>query len=694
MGETEAQVDQPGLLTGALIFAAIRESVGKLHPRVQSRNPAMLVIYVGSILTTLMAIGAAFEASGVSGRPLFVIAIAAGLWLTLLFVNFAEALSDVHGNAMALRIQTMRRHVHAKRLLGRDRRQYRMVEAETLRRGDLVLVEANDIIPADGKVIDGVALVSESAVTGESAPVLRGAGAEKAFVIRGTRVLSDWLLVRVRCREGDGILDRINALVEGAERDRPTHKLSWFIFVAVSTIVFLLACATFAPFSALRGASTLWSALVPLATLIAFLVCLFPTATTALRYAIRIVGMDRMLRANVVASSGRAVEAAGAVDVLLLDKTGTVTLGDRHVTAFHAAPGIGQGELREVAKLTSLADATPEGRSIAAFAGQAVHEQGAEIAATEHTWHAFSANSRISGIDLEDRRLRKGAPDAVRRFVLGEHGSWPATVDDIVDNVARTGATPMVVADGPRVLGVIELRDIVKGGIRAHCAALSRMGIKTIMVTGDHFLTAAAIAAETGVDDFLSEATPEKKLDLIRKCQREDHVVAMCGDGINDAPALAQADVGIAMNTGTQAAKDAGNMVDLDSNPANLIGLIAIGKQMRATRGALTTFSIANGAAKYCATIPAVFITAYPSLQMLNFMQFTSAESAILSTLIFNALLIMALVPLALRGVRSRVGSKAMRLRLNLWISGAAGFLVQLAGIKLIDNFLTASRLV
>jgi K+-transporting ATPase ATPase B chain len=691
---TEAQVDQPGLLTGALIWAAIRESVAKLHPRAQFRNPAMLVIYVGSIVTTLMAIGAAFEASGVSGQSLFVIAIAVWLWLTLLFVNFAEAVSDVHGHAMTLRIQAVRRHVHAKKLLGRDRHQYRMVEAEALRRGDLVLVEANDIIPADGKVVEGVALVSESAVTGESAPVLRGVAAEKAFVIRGTRVLSDWLLVRVRCREGDGILDRINALVESAERVRPKHKISWFIFVALSAIVFLFACAALAPFSEIRGARTLWSALVPLATLIAFLVCLLPTATTALRFAINVIGMDRMVRANVVVSSGRAVEAAGDVDVLLLDKTGTLTLGDRYVTAFHAAPGIEQGELLEVAKLASLADETPEGRSIATFARQAAHQQGAENPATEHTWHAFSANTRISGIDLEDRRLRKGAPDAVRRFVLGEHGSWPATVDDMVDNVARTGATPMVVADGPRVMGVIELRDIVKGGIRARCAELRRMGIKTIMVTGDHSLTAAAIAVETGVDDYLAEATPEKKLDLIRKCQSEGHVVAMCGDGTNDAPALAQADVGIAMDTGTQAAKDAGNMVDLDSNPANLIGLIAIGKQMRATRGALTTFSIANGAAKYCATIPAVVTTAYPSLHMLNFMQFKSAESAILSTLIFNALIIMALVPLALRGVRSRVGSKAIRLRLNLLISGAAGFLVQLAGIKLIDVLLTASRLV
>jgi K+-transporting ATPase ATPase B chain len=654
----------------------------------------MLVVYVGSILTTLMAIGAEIGASGASSRPLFVIAIAAWLWLTLLLVNFAEAVSEVHGHAMALRIQAMRRHVHAKRLLGRDRRQYRMVEAEALRRGDLVLVEANDIIPADGKVVEGVALVSESAVTGESAPVLRGAGTEKAFVIRGTRVLSDWLLVRVRCREGDGILDRINALAEGAERVRPKHKISWFIFVAVSTIVFLLACATLAPFSEFRGARTLWSALVPLATLIAFLVCLFPTAATALRFAIGIVGMDRMVRANIVASSGRAVKAAGDVDVLLLDKTGTLTLGDRHVTAFHVAPGIERGDLLDVAKLASLADETPEGRSITAFARQAAHQQGAEIPATKHTWHAFSAKTRISGIDLEGRRLRKGATDAVRHFVLGEHGSWPATVDDMVDNVARTGATPMVVADGPRVLGVIELRDIVKGGIRARCAELRRMGIKTIMVTGDHSLTAAAIAVETGVDDFLAEATPEKKLELIRKCQSEGHVVAMCGDGTNDAPALAQADVGIAMDTGTQAAKDAGNMVDLDSNPANLIGLIAIGKRMRATRGALTTFSIANGAAKYCATIPAVFTTAYPSLHMLNFMQFKSAESAILSTLIFNALIIMALVPLALRGVGSRAASKAQLLRQNLLIFGIAGSLVQLMGIKLIDVLLTASRLV
>jgi len=693
MGGMGAHVDQPGLLTGALVSAAIRESLTNLHRRVQLQNPAMLLLYVGSILTTLIAIGMELAANDASGRPPFVFAISAGLWLTLWSLNFAEAVSKAHGNAMALGIQAGRRHIHAKRLLGKDRDQYRLVEAEALRRGDLVLVEANDIIPADGKVVEGVALVSESAVTGESAPVLREAGAEKAFVIRGTRVLSDWLLVRVRCREGDGILDRINALAQTAKRVRPRHQISWPVQVALSTVAFLLACAALAPFSEFRGSSTLWSALVPLATIIAFLVCLFPTGTTALRFAIGTVGMDLLVRANVVASSGAAVEAAGAVDVLLLDKTGTLTLGNRYVTAIHAEPGIERGELLEVARLASVADETPEGRSIAAFARQAVRQQAAAIAATEQTWHAFSAKTRISGIDLEDRRLRKGAPDAVRRFVLGEHGSWPATVTGMVDNVARTGATPMVLADGARVLGVIELRDIVKDGIRTRCAELSRMGIKTIMVTGDHCLTAAAIAAETGVDDYLAEATPEKKLALIRKCQSEGHIVAMCGDGTNDAPALAQADVGIAMNTGTQTAKDAGNMVDLDSNPANLIGLIAVGKQMRATHGVLTTFSIANGAAKYCATIPAVFTTAHPSLRTLNFMHFQSAESAILSALIFNALLIMALVPLALRGVRLRVGSKATLLRPNLLLFGVAGFFIQLAGIKLIDVLLTATRL-
>jgi len=584
--------------------------------------------------------------------------------------------------------------VHAKRLLGRNRHEYHTVEASALKRDDLVLVEANDIIPADGEVIEGVASVNESAVTGESAPVLREAGGDFCSVTGGTRVLSDWLVVRVTSREGEGFLDRMIAMVEGAQRQRTPNEIALSILLAMMTIVFLLATATLAPFSHYAVASAGAGSVITLTVLVALLVCLIPTTIGALLSAIGIAGMDRMVRSNVIATSGRAVEAAGDVDVLLLDKTGTITLGDRHATSFQPAPGVDARELADVAQLASLADETPEGRSIVILAKEQFQLRGRDLAATTHTFHKFSAQSRMSGVDLEGRKLRKGAADAIRRFIEAEGGVWPSKVSETVDGIARAGATPLVVADGRRVLGTVELRDIVKGGIRERFAELRQMGIKTIMVTGDNRLTAATIAAEAGVDEFLAEATPETKLELIRRHQQDGRLVAMCGDGTNDAPALAQADVAVAMNTGTQAAKEAGNMVDLDSNPTKLIEVVDVGKQLLVTRGALTTFSVANDVSKYFAIIPAAFATTYPALDALNVMRLATPQSAILSAVIFNALIIVALVPLALRGVKTRAASAASLLRRNLLIYGLGGVIVPFIGIKLIDLILVASRLV
>ncbi len=677
-------------LTMPLINAALRDSFAKLDPRVQFRNPVMFVVYVGSILTTLIGIAAAAGAAADAGRPGFVLGISAWLWLTVLFANFAEAVAEGRGKAQAATLRSMRRHVHAKRLLGDKRNEFHTVEASALKRGDLFVVEANDLIPADGEIVEGVASVNESAVTGESAPVLREAGGDFSAVTGGTRVLSDWLVVRVTRREGEGFLDRMIAMVEGASRQRTPNEIALAILLAMMTLVFLLATATLAPFSQYAVSSSGAGHVVTITVLVALLVCLIPTTIGGLLSAIGIAGMDRMVRANVIATSGRAVEAAGDVDVLLLDKTGTITLGDRNASAFHAAPGVDARDLADAAQLASLADETPEGRSIVVLAKQKYQIRGRDLGATAHTFHKFSAQTRMSGVDFDGRRIRKGAADAIRKFVEAGSGSWPATVSDIVDTVARRGATPLVVADGNRVLGVIELRDIVKGGIKERFAELRQMGIKTVMVTGDNRLTAAAIAAEAGVDEFLAEATPEAKLDLIRRHQKEGHLVAMCGDGTNDAPALAQADVAVAMNTGTQAAKEAGNMVDLDSNPTKLIEVVDVGKQMLVTRGALTTFSIANDVAKYFAIIPAAFATTYPALDALNVMRLASPESAILSAVIFNALIIIVLVPLALRGVKTRAASAALLLRRNLLIYGLGGIIIPFVGIKLIDLLLVA----
>jgi K+-transporting ATPase ATPase B chain len=673
-----------------IAVAALGDSFRKLNPRVQLRNPVMFVVFAGSILTTGIGLAAAFGYGAEAGNAGFVLGVAVWLWLTVLFANFAEAVAEGRGKAQAAALRSMRQHVLAKRVTGADRRLYKTVEASALQRGDLVLVEVNDIIPADGEIVEGVASVNESAVTGESAPVLREAGGDFSSVTGGTRVLSDWLLVRVTAREGEGFLDRMIAMVEGARRQRTPNEIALAILLAMLTLVFLLATATLLPFSQYAVTAAGSGSVITLTILVALLVCLIPTTIGGLLSAIGIAGMDRMVRANVIAASGRAVEAAGDVDVLLLDKTGTITLGDRSATAFHAAPGTEVRELADAAQLASLADETPEGRSIVVLAKQQFQLRGRDLSASSHVFHKFTAQTRMSGVDYEGRRIRKGAASAVRAFVESEGGAWPTSVGELVDGIARHGATPLVVAEGRRVLGVVELRDIVKGGIRERFAELRQMGIKTVMVTGDNRLTAAAIAAEAGVDEFLAEATPEKKLELIRQHQRDGHLVAMCGDGTNDAPALAQADVAVAMNTGTQAAKEAGNMVDLDSNPTKLIEIVDVGKQMLVTRGALTTFSIANDVAKYFAIIPAAFATTYPALDALNVMRLASPESAILSAVIFNALVILVLVPLALRGVRTRAASAAVLLRRNLLVYGLGGMVVPFVGIKLIDLLLSA----
>ncbi len=677
-------------VTGQIIRSAIWESFRKLDPRVQIRNPVMFVVFVGSILTTIIGIGAALGEISNEGSPGFILAVAAWLWLTVLFANFAEAVAEGRGKAQAATLRSMRRHVHAKKLFSSKKTEYHTVEAGALRKGDLVLVETGEIIPADGEIVEGVASVNESAVTGESAPVLREAGGDFSSVTGGTRVLSDWILVRVTSREGEGFLDRMIAMVEGAKRGRTPNEIALSILLAMMTLVFLLATATLAPFSQFAVSAAGQGSVVTMTVLIALLVCLIPTTIGALLSAIGIAGMDRMVRANVIATSGRAVEAAGDVDVLLLDKTGTITLGDRQASAFIPAPGVTEQELADVAQLASLADETPEGRSIVVLAKQKFQLRGRDLAATPHTFHKFSAQTRMSGVDIEGRRLRKGAADAVRKFIEEQAGVWPSKISEAVDTVARAGSTPLVVAEGRRALGVVELRDIVKGGIRERFAELRQMGIKTIMVTGDNRLTAAAIAAEAGVDDFLAEATPEAKLELIRKNQAEGRLVAMCGDGTNDAPALAQADVAVAMNTGTQAAKEAGNMVDLDSNPTKLIEVVDVGKQMLVTRGALTTFSIANDVSKYFAIIPAAFAATYPALDALNVMQLTTPQSAILSAVIFNAIVIPALVPLALRGVKTRAASAAQLLRRNLLVYGLGGIALPFVGIKAVDMLLTA----
>ena len=672
------------LFDRALLLPAARAALAKLDPRVQWRNPVMFVVYVGSLLTSVLwaqALGGHGEAPA-----WFIFNIALWLWFTVLFANFAEALAEGRSKAQAAALKGLRQTVWAKRLLDPNDRQHLVrVRADNLRRGNLVLIEAGDYVPADGEVIAGAASVDESAITGESAPVIREAGGDFSAVTGGTRVLSDWIVARVTVNPGETFLDRMIAMVESARRQKTPNEIALTILLVALTIVFLLATATLLPYSIYSVAVTRLGVPITITALIALLVCLIPTTIGALLSAIGVAGMSRMLQANVIATSGRAVEAAGDVDVLLLDKTGTITLGNRQAATFIPAAGVTEEELADAAQLASLADETPEGRSIVVLAKQRFQLRERDLGALGAQFVHFSAHTRMSGVNIGARQVRKGAADAVRRHVEALGGAFPKAVLDRVQEVARRGSTPLIVSDDARVLGIIELKDIVKGGIRERFGELRRMGIRTIMITGDNPLTAAAIAAEAGVDSFLAEATPEAKLKLIREHQSAGRLVAMTGDGTNDAPALAQADVAVAMNTGTQAAKEAGNMVDLDSNPTKLIEVVETGKQMLMTRGALTTFSIANDVAKYFAIIPAAFVTTYPQLNALNVMRLASPFSAILSAVIFNALIIAVLIPLALQGVRYRPLGAAVLLRRNLVIYGLGGILAPFVGIKLVD---------
>ncbi|HEY8945836.1 MAG TPA: potassium-transporting ATPase subunit KdpB [Polyangiaceae bacterium] len=681
------------LFERSIVKRAIRESFVKLDPRHQVRNPVMFVVEVGSVLTTALFLLAL--AGKVPENPWFVLAVALWLWFTVLFANFAEAMAEGRGKAQADSLRAARKDVQAKQLSAPRRdATVTLVSGATLRKGDHVLVEAGDQIPGDGEVIDGVASVNESAITGESAPVIRESGGDRSAVTGGTQVLSDWLVVRITANPGETFLDRMISMVEGAKRQKTPNEIALDVLLAALTIVFLLATVTLLPYSIFSVTAAGSGSVVTITVLVALLVCLIPTTIGGLLSAIGIAGMDRMIQANVIAMSGRAVEAAGDVDVLLLDKTGTITLGNRQATRFIPAAGVAPNALADAAQLASLADETPEGRSIVVLAKDRFGLRERDIHALGATFVPFTAQTRMSGVDLGGRQIRKGAADAIEAYVSSHGGSLPRDVRSAVEALAKEGSTPLVVAEGANVLGVIQLKDIVKGGIRERFAELRDMGIKTVMITGDNPLTAAAIAAEAGVDDFLAEAKPEQKLALIREQQASGKLVAMTGDGTNDAPALAQADVAVAMNTGTQAAKEAGNMVDLDSNPTKLIEIVHIGKQMLITRGALTTFSIANDVAKYFAIIPAAFATTYPVLDGLNVMRLHSPSSAIMSAVIFNALIIVALIPLALRGIRYRAQQAGALLRNNLLVYGVGGLVLPFIGIKAIDVLLVVLNLV
>jgi potassium-transporting ATPase ATP-binding subunit len=654
-----------------------KESLIKLKPAHQLKNPVMFVVFVGSILTTAIAV---VDQSSFSGW------IALWLWFTVLFGNLAEAIAEGRGKAQADTLRKSRKSVVAKMLEEpRYGAKWREAPGNTLNRGDVVLVEAGDYIPMDGEVLEGAATVDESAITGESAPVIRESGGDRSSVTGGTRVLSDWLVVRITSQPGETFLDRMINLVEGASRKKTPNEIALTILLASLTIIFLLATVTLQPFSAFAVREAGKGAAVSVTVLVALLVCLIPTTIGALLSAIGIAGMDRMLQANVIAMSGRAVEAAGDVDILLLDKTGTITLGNRQAVAFLPAPGVSDQELADVAQLSSLADETPEGRSVVVLAKEKYGLRERDLKALGAHFVPFSARTRMSGVDLNGREIRKGSLDSISAYL---NQNVPVEVKRAAEDIARQGGTPLLVAADGRAMGVIHLKDIVKGGIKERFGELRAAGIRTIMITGDNPLTAAAIAAESGVDEFLAEATPERKLALIREKQAEGRLVAMTGDGTNDAPALAQADVAVAMNSGTQAAKEAGNLIDLDSNPTKLIEIVAIGKQMLITRGALTTFSIANDVAKYFAIIPAAFAFTYPELGALNVMHLASPESAILSAVIFNALIIVALIPLALKGVEYRPIGAAALLKRHILIYGFGGLIVPFAGIKVIDMIL------
>ncbi len=666
-----------------IVRVALGDSLRKLDPRVQIRNPVMFVVEVTALAVTIILVRDFFGArSSLAG---FEFQIAIWLWFTVLFANFAEAMAEGRGKAQADNLRKTRTETKAKLVTASD--EIQIVPATALRRGNIVRVEASEVIPGDGEVIEGIAAVNEASITGESAPVIRESGGDRSAVTGGTTVISDWIKVRITANPGETFLDRMIALVEGAERQRTPNEIALSILLAGLTLVFMLVCVSLQPFALYGGT------ILSLPVLVALLVCLIPTTIGGLLSAIGIAGMDRLVQHNVLAMSGRAVEAAGDVDTLLLDKTGTITLGNRMATEFIPMLEVAVERLADAAQLASLADETAEGRSITVLAKRDFNLRGREFADKEAQFIPFSATTRMSGVDLNGRRIRKGATEQVVKFVKDNGGTPPAELAEIVERIARSGGTPLVVAENSSVLGVIHLKDVIKEGIRERFARLRAMGLKTVMITGDNPLTAAAIAHESGVDEFQAEATPETKLRLIREEQAQGKLVAMIGDGTNDAPALAQADVGIAMNAGTQAAREAGNMVDLDSNPTKIMEVVEIGKQLLITRGALTTFSIANDVAKYFAIIPAMFLLTYPELQALNIMHLNNPQSAILSAVIFNALIIIALIPLALRGVQYRPLGAAAILTRNLLIYGVGGLIVPFIGIKLIDVIVVSLHL-
>jgi potassium-transporting ATPase ATP-binding subunit len=677
------QIRKKSLADSAILSRAVVDSFRKLNPRTMVKNPVMFVVEVGAVLTTIQL---AWNASHHAGQFGFGLQITLWLWFTVLFANFAEAMAEGRGKAQADTLRKARAETQAHRL--RSNGNTECVASSKLRTGDIVVVSAGDFIPGDGEVIEGVASVDESAITGESAPVIRESGGDRSAVTGGTRVLSDEIKVRITSNPGETFLDRMIKLVEGASRQKTPNEIALNILLAGLTIIFLLAVVTLQPFAIYSGAPQ------SIFVLVSLLVCLIPTTIGGLLSAIGIAGMDRLIQRNVIAMSGRAVEASGDVDVLLLDKTGTITLGNRAATQFFPAPGVEEAYLADAAQLSSLADETPEGRSIVVLAKERYHLRGRDLSTHAATFIPFSAQTRMSGVDLDGRSIRKGALEAISRLTNNHGNGIPAELQVCVREISNAGGTPLLVAESGRVLGAIALTDIVKGGMKERFDHLRAMGIRTMMITGDNPLTAAAIARQAGVDDFLAEAKPEDKMALIKREQAKGKLVAMTGDGTNDAPALAQADVGVAMNTGTQAAKEAGNMVDLDSNPTKLIEIVEIGKQLLITRGALTTFSVANDVAKYFAIIPAMFAGAFPVLDVLNVMHLHTPQSAILSAVIFNALIIIALIPLALRGVRYRPLGAAALLQRNLLIYGVGGIIAPFIGIKFIDVLLTYMRVV
>jgi len=676
------------LFDGEIVSRATRASFGKLNPITLMKNPVMFVVEVGAALTTVFLVRDLVTGGAGIG---FSFQIALWLWFTVLFANFAEAMAEARGKAQADSLRKTKTDVLAKRLTPSSKLE--QVPGTALRAGDCVLCEAGDLVPGDGEVIEGIATIDESVITGESAPVIRESGGDRSAVTGGTKVLSDQIKIKITSNPGETFLDRMIALVEGAQRQKTPNEIALNILIAGLTLIFLLAVVTLQPFAVFSVAQAGAGTVPSVAVLVSLLVCLIPTTIGGLLSAIGIAGMDRVMQHNVLAMSGKAVEAAGDVNSLLLDKTGTITLGNRQAVEFLAVNGDSEGELADAAQLSSLADETPEGRSIVVLAKEKYGLRGRHIPEGDATFIAFSAYTRMSGVDFEGRQLRKGATEAISKFVIERGGEVPANFQEMSDRISRNGGTPLAVCDGKRLLGIIHLKDIVKGGMKERIAQLRRMGIRSVMITGDNPLTAAAIAAEAGVDDFLAQATPKDKLEYIKKEQVAGRLVAMTGDGTNDAPALAQADVGLAMNTGTMAAKEAGNMVDLDSNPTKLIEVVAIGKQLLITRGALTTFSIANDVAKYFAIIPAMFMATYPVLAKLNIMGLHTPQSAVLSAVIFNALIIIALVPLALRGVKYRPLGAASLLRRNLLIYGIGGILAPFPGIWAIDQLLVLLHL-